>query len=405
MSRQFRRTNARLFAIFYAMCVAPTARGYSFDQIVPDVRQPASLSGGSACPVPSQQLPAAGAIDVRWSTALNTNPVTILTQDQTAAGSLNEIEQTIQQSINVWTGVTGTILSPASFAALTRTTTQNACGEDGINSVCFDQMDAAFAPGVLAFARIVTADRAGLVLGSNPPSTQAGQVLDADVYFSPDDSTVNFATPQALAANPQAYDMESLMIHEFGHFLGFSHTAVFRAIMFPFAPAPGTYTGTRPTAQQLDAPLSDDDRTGLRALYPDPTDTLHIGTISGRILPANPLSLPANPPGVTGIFGAQVVAMDSATGAVIAATLGGWSCAAPGPAQFDGTYEIDRLPIGASYTIYAEPLNGVVSPAQVAPALTTLCRNPTTDPGWPPLQACTVPTANVSFTVRILPGQ
>jgi len=387
------------------MCVAPTARGYSFDQIVPDVRQPASLSGGSACPVPSQQLPAAGAIDVRWSTALNTNPVTILTQDQTAAGSLNEIEQTIQQSINVWTGVTGTILSPASFAALTRTTTQNACGEDGINSVCFDQMDAAFAPGVLAFARIVTADRAGLVLGSNPPSTQAGQVLDADVYFSPDDSTVNFATPQALAANPQAYDMESLMIHEFGHFLGFSHTAVFRAIMFPFAPAPGTYTGTRPTAQQLDAPLSDDDRTGLRALYPDPTDTLHIGTISGRILPANPLSLPANPPGVTGIFGAQVVAMDSATGAVIAATLGGWSCAAPGPAQFDGTYEIDRLPIGASYTIYAEPLNGVVSPAQVAPALTTLCRNPTTDPGWPPLQACTVPTANVSFTVRILPGQ
>jgi len=63
------------------------------------------------------------------------------------------------------------------------------------------------------------------------------------------------------------------------------------------------------------------------------------------------------------------------------------------------------LPIGASYTIYAEPLNGVVSPAQVAPALTTLCRNPTTDPGWPPLQACTVPTANVSFTVRILPGQ
>jgi hypothetical protein len=404
MLRERQPSIARFFVIFYASCLAPTAQGYSFDQIVPDVRQPARLSGGSSCPVPSHQLLAAGPIDVRWSTALNTNPVTILTQDQTAAGSLNEIEQTIQQSINVWTAVTGTVLSPASFAALTRTPTQNACGEDGINSVCFDQLDAAFTPGVLAFARIVSADRAGLALGSEPPSTQPGQILDADVYFAPDDSSVTFATPQALAANPGAYDMESLMIHEFGHFLGFSHTAVWRAIMFPYAPAPGTFTGQRPSAEQPDAPLSDDDRTGLRVLYTDPTDTLHIGTISGRILPANPLSLPASPPGVTGIFGAQVVAMDTATGSVIAATLGGWSCTAPGPAQFDGSYEIDRLPVGESYTVYAEPLNGVVSPSQVTPALTTLCRNPTTDPGWPPLQGCIVPAADVSFTTRTLPG-
>jgi hypothetical protein len=408
MSSRYRpsvaRSFAKAFAIFYAAFLAPVAHGYSFDQVVPDVRQPASLSGGSACPVPAQQLPATGPIDVRWSTVLNTDPVTIITQDQTADGSLSEIEQTIQQSINVWTAVSGTILSPASFAPLTRTTTQNACGADGINSVCFDQMDAAFTPGVLAFARIVTADRAGLVLGSEAPSTQPGQILDADVYFSPGDSTVTFVTPQALAANPNSYDMESLMIHEFGHCLGFSHTAVWRAMMFPYAPAPGAFTGQRPSAQQLDGPLSDDDRTGLRVLYPDPSDMLHIGTISGKILPANPLSLPTNPPGVTGIFGAQVVAVDAATGAVIAATLGGWSCVAPGPAQFDGTYEIERLPVGESYTVYAEPLNGVVSPAQVVPALATLCRNPTTDPGWPPLQACTVPDADASFTTRTLPG-
>jgi hypothetical protein len=40
-------------------------------------------------------------------------------------------------------------------------------------------------------------------------------------------------------------------------------------------------------------------------LYPDPADALNVGSLSGRILPANPLSLPASPPGVTGIFGAQ----------------------------------------------------------------------------------------------------
>jgi hypothetical protein len=34
-------------------------------------------------------------------------------------------------------------------------------------------------------------------------------------------------------------------------------------MMFPFAPAPGTLTGIRPTMQQPDAPLADDDRPGL----------------------------------------------------------------------------------------------------------------------------------------------
>jgi len=49
--------------------------------------------------------------------------------------------------------------------------------------------------------------------------------------------------------------------------------------------------------------LGDDDRTGLRVLYPDRADALHQGSISGRISPANPLALPASPPGVTGVFG------------------------------------------------------------------------------------------------------
>ena len=58
--------------------------------------------------------------------------------------------------------------------------------------------------------------------------------------------------------------------------------------MFPFAPAPETISGTRPTTQQPDAPLGDDDRTGLRVLYPDAADPLHQGSVSGRIIPANP---------------------------------------------------------------------------------------------------------------------
>lgn len=134
--------------------------------------------------------------------------------------------------------------------------------------------------------------------------------------------------------------------------------------MFPFAPAPGTYTGVRPSSQVHDAPLADDDQTGLRVLYPDPNDTIYVGSIQGHIIPANPISLPAAPPGVTGVFGAHVVALDATSGSVVAGSMGGWSCAAPGPAQFDGNYEIDRLPVGRSYKVYAEPLDGAVAPAE-----------------------------------------
>jgi len=395
-----RKILAVTLAAIYIAATAQTAAGYTFNQVVPDVRQPVALSGGSACPVRAHQLTAASRIALRWSTALGTNPVSILTQNQTATGRLTEIEQVITQSLSVWTAVTGTTLQPATITPPVRIATQNACGSDGLNSICFDQADMAFTPGILAFTRVITSDALGEQLGASSAATQLGQILDADIYFDPSDAQVTFATPAALPASPKAYDLQSVLTHELGHFLGFSHSAIWSAMMYPYAPAPGTFNGTRPTSLQPDAPLGDDDRTGLRILYPDPADTVNVGTISGRILPANPLSLPLSPPGVTGIFGAHVVAVDQATGAVIAATIAGWSCAAPGPAQFDGTYQLDHLPIQRSYTVYAEPLDGVVSPAQITPAIATLCRNPATDLGWPPLQGCVVPAANTSFTTR-----
>ena len=393
-----------LFGMFYAMSFALLAHAYSFNMLVPDVRQPVFVSGGSACPVRAHQLSSGGSIAVRWSTALNSNPLTILTQNQTASGRLTEIEQVIAQSLAAWSGVSGTTLVPATFTPLSRTATQTACGPDGVNSVCFDQADMAFTPGVLAFTRVITTDRLGVQVGSSAISTQLGQILDADIYFNPSDSNTAYATPLALAANPKAYDLESLLTHELGHFLGFSHSAVWSAIMFPFAPAPGTFSGMRPTAQQPDGPLSDDDRTGLRVLYPDPTDAVHQGVIGGRVFPANPLALPASPPGVTGVFGAQVVAVDASTGAVVGATFAGWSCVSPGPAQFDGSYEIEALAVGHSYTVYTEALNGAVDPSQISNAIGSLCRNVMTDPGWPPLQGCVVPAADISFTARTRPA-
>ena len=195
-------SSKKLFSItliaIYAIWSAQCAAGYAFNQIVPDVRQPVALSGGSACPVRAHQLSAASSIALRWSTALGTNPVSILTQNHTAAARLTEIEQVITQSLSVWTGVTGTTLLPASVAPLARVATQTACGSDGLNSICFDQADGAFTPGVLAFTRVITSDALGEQLGASPAATQLGQILDADIYFDPSDAQVAFATPAAL---------------------------------------------------------------------------------------------------------------------------------------------------------------------------------------------------------------
>lgn len=72
--------------------------------------------------------------------------------------------------------------------------------------------------------------------------------------------------------------------------------------------------------------------------------------------------------------------------------------------QFDGTYETDHLPVGRTYEIYAEPLGGAVSLSDVTNALTTLCRNSTTDPGWLSSQACIAPAVDQQFTTRTRPA-
>jgi hypothetical protein len=289
-----KKRRAIVLAGIFATFTAAPANGYTFNEIVPDVRQSALLSGGSACPVHSHIRTAAASHAVQWSTVVGTDPLTVITQDQTAAGRLNEIEQVITQSLGMWSGVSGTELQSLP-AAITRTGTQNACGADGLNSICFDQADLAFTPGVLAFTRVITADRIGVQVGAAAPSAEVGEIVDADVYFNPSDSRTTYATPSALAATPAAYDLESILTHELGHTLGFGHSAVWNAMMFPYAPTPGTFSGARPSLAVPDASLGDDDRTGLRVLYPDSADTVHVGSIRGKILNANPLSLPLSP--------------------------------------------------------------------------------------------------------------
>jgi hypothetical protein len=380
---------------------AAPARCYVFNYTVPS-------AGG--CPQPNHQNVSGGAfVNRRWSTSLP--PAVLTVAPPGTPAQLDEIEQTILQSFGVWTGVTGSLLNtttnPNAIAPIARTPTQNSCENDqgsnidGLNTICFNQSSSAFTFGVLAFTRTVVADAPGQSVGSSGPSVFAGQILDADILFRPD-GQATFATPGTLSSSPGAYDLESLLAHELGHLLGLGHSGIWRAMMFPFAPPPGAYLGDRPTTQTPDGPLADDDRVGLRTLYFDPSDSVDVGAISGRVLPANPFALatvpaPSAGKAVTGIFGAQVVAVDAGTGAVVAGTLGGWTCnAASPPAQFDGSFRIEHLPVGRNYKIYVEPLDGILSPSDFSGATRGLCRTDVSPP-------CSTPAVNTNFNTRVRP--
>ena len=398
---------ATIVLFFLSATSGTGAFPYTVDSTIP-------LAGG--CPQPNRwNLSLEAPLNRRWSTAQPAllSPTILTVAAQNTPAQITEIGQAITDSFGAWSGVSGTTFNvtefPVLLAPLQQVTAANSCTDDaednvdGLNTICFNQSSAGFTSGVLAFTRTITANAPGAVVGASAPARFVGQILDADTLFR-NDGQATFATPGALATlqGQGAYDLESLLIHELGHWMGLDHSAVIRAIMFPFAPPPGQFLGFRPTGSVPDGPLADDDRTGIRAQYPDPNDTLNVGTIRGRIVPANPFALaqfaapsPGSP--VTGMVGAHVVAVDADTGSVIAGTLGGWTCnAASPPTQFDGSFDLERLPVGHSYNLYTEPLVGLALPGDFSNVFAGLCSSSMAP-------TCASPPVNTNFNVRILP--
>jgi len=83
---------------------------------------------------------------------------------------------------------------------------------------------------------------------------------------------------------------------------------------------------------------------------------------------------------------------------VIAATLGGWTCDSSNSSlQFDGSFDIERLPVGQNYVIYAEPLVGLAGPGDFSDALNDLCSSGDGS-------ACTTPAVDLNFNPRVRPA-
>ena len=78
------------------------------------------------------------------------------------------------------------------------------------------------------------------------------------------------------------------------------------------------------------------------------------------------------------------------------AAIAGWSCdAAHPPTQFDGSFDLERLPLNRSYNLYAEPLVGLAAPADFSFVTAGLCSGSISP-------ACTTPGINTNFNIRIL---
>jgi hypothetical protein len=134
-----------------------------------------------------------------------------------------------------------------------------------------------------------------------------GEIIESDVFF-------NSAFPWSVGPGGQAgsYDLESIALHEIGHFFGLGHSALgetellsnggrrviaAESVMFPIAYAPGNIS---------DRTLKADDIAGISELYPAGTHLQDTGTIVGQVT-KNGL----------GVFGAHVVAFNPATGALV----------------------------------------------------------------------------------------
>lgn len=149
-----------------------------------------------------------------------------------------------------------------------------------------------------------------------------GALIESDIFF-------NSAFPWSVAAAGEAgrFDLESIALHEIGHFSGLGHSALgetelvstggrrvlsAEAVMFPIAFSSGSIA-----ARTLKA----DDIAGISDLYPDGDFTTTDGSLSGRVTrDGQPL------------FGAHVVAYDAATGLMV----GGFTLNAQGQFSIGG---------------------------------------------------------------------
>jgi len=253
-------------------------------------------------------------VDVKWPAG----PVRYFVNERDIPGvSADEFRAAVARATATWEAVPGTALS-FDFQGFT---TAPPVGLDGRNTLGFlDRPD---------LDRVLGAT--SLLLDS-----ATGALVEADIFFN-----TRFewsVTPQGSAGR---VDVESVVAHELGHFIGLGHSAIGEtersasggrrvlgsgAVMFPIALTPGS------TADRV---LQADDMAGVVDLYGTDPGRGSTGSIRGRVVKSG-----------RGVFGAHVVAFNPVTGTLI----GGFTLSA------DGEFVLAGLDPGP-HVVRVEPLD------------------------------------------------
>ncbi len=166
--------------------------------------------------------------------------------------------------------------------------------------------------------------------------TTNGAILEADVFFNS-----RFLWSVSAQGTPGRVDLESVALHELGHLLGLSHSAIGEteltgtggrrvvasgAIMFPIAMSAGAIA---------DRVLQADDIAGISDLYPASNQLTSTGSVTGRVTKNG-----------RGLLGAHIVALNPESGAVVANFA----------LNANGDFAIARLEPGP-YILRVEPLD------------------------------------------------
>lgn len=155
-----------------------------------------------------------------------------------------------------------------------------------------------------------------------------GMLTDTDIVFNP-------AEPFSTTAEPAAFDLEGILVHELGHAIGADHSSSADATMFATVVRQSTDFRS----------LSADDRAFAADLYPSPNADVLFGDLTGRVTRADGQA----------VRSAVVAAQDDDSNVTISALT-----------DRDGFYQM-RVPPG-TYRVYVEPLDGPARSLQLGPS-------------------------------------
>lgn len=107
--------------------------------------------------------------------------------------------------------------------------------------------DALHRPGTIAIT-VVTFD------------SLTGEIFDADIELNSrtDTNQGGFFFAVGRMPEPDECDLQTILTHEFGHFLGLAHSSITRAVMYPTA-----------GLGEIRSDLNNDDSAGICAIYPE----------------------------------------------------------------------------------------------------------------------------------------